>query len=102
MAEDAPELPPEGEMTPAPTPSIDVFTCPHCQREVAVDPAEPHPFIRCPYCGGEFAVPREAPEEDDEEAEARRRDEAAREAELDGMRIKQISANRRAAIRARS
>jgi hypothetical protein len=83
------------------SPSIDVFTCPHCQREVAVDAIEPHPFITCPYCGGEFAIPRAEPEEQ-EDSEARRRDEEAREAELDGMKIKQIAAGRRAAIRARS
>ncbi len=89
----------EGNLPPEP--SVEVFTCPHCQQEVAVDAVEPHPFITCPYCGGEFAVPRAEPEEQDE-AEARRRDEEAREAELDGMKIKQISAGRRAAIRART
>src|SRR5689334_19439156 len=98
MGED--ERLPEGEPPVTGAPPVEVFTCPHCQREVAVDAAEPHPFIVCPYCGGEFAIPQAA--EADEETEARRRDDEARQAELDGMKIKQIAAGRRAAIRART
>ena len=95
-----PDAPP-----PAPPESdISLFACPHCAQPVAVDPAEPGPFINCPYCGVEFAIPAAAdePEGDEEEQRARAADEESRQSELDAMRIRQLSTARRAAIRART
>lgn len=86
-----------GRPSPPGEPPIDVFTCPHCQQEVAVDPVEPHPFIICPYCGNEFAVPQPGEVVAEETPDAEATD--PREDELNGIRIKQIAAGRRAAIR---
>lgn len=106
MAEEAPSQPPDPE--PANTeiepemaePEAGVYTCPHCSATVAIDPNQRGPFVICPECGVEFAISR-LPEEDDPEARARAEDElAARERELDAMRIRQLSTSRRAAIRA--
>jgi hypothetical protein len=88
---------------PTPTSPLDVgvYTCPHCQQPVAIDPDErtlSGPFIPCPYCGTEFAVADE-PEPTEQTAEQA---EHSEKAELDAMRIRQVSAARRAAIRARS
>jgi hypothetical protein len=70
------------------------FACPHCQAEVPVEwPAEP--FVRCPQCGEEFALPAEA-------TSAELPIQGGRSDELDGQRIRQIIVQRRADIRLRS
>lgn len=69
------------------------YTCPHCGEPVVVDPSHVEPPWTCPACGGEFSLPagmEDPPPEPD------------RADELDGLRIRQISAQRRADIRVRS
>jgi hypothetical protein len=94
----------EDEPTPTSPLDVGVYTCPHCQQPVAIDPDErtlSGPFIPCPYCGTEFAVASEDDPTEQESAE-RAQAEQTEKAELDAMRIRQVSAARRAAIRARS
>src|SRR5690348_11771481 len=82
------------------------YACPRCGEEVAADADEVTagrgPFVRCPYCGDEFAVGNERSEGDREAEELRLRREREREAELSAMRIRQVATMRRATIRARS
>jgi hypothetical protein len=103
-AEDQPRDEPR-DLAPASAPlDVGVYTCPHCQQAVAIDPDErtlKGPFIPCPYCGREFAIGSDG-EPDEQEAAERTRAEQTEKAELDAMRIRQVSAGRRAAIRARS
>lgn len=94
---------------PSPEPhglNVGVYTCPHCGREVAVDPGERGPFIDCPCCGVQFALPPAAaePQSEEDRAEhmAREALERDRQSELDIMRIRQLSTVRRAEIRVRS
>ena len=95
MAEDAPITPPDpAESTPT------AYLCPHCAQAVEVDPNSIEPFMRCPHCGGQFAIILDEPAEVD--YESREADLRAREAELDGMRIRQLSNARRALIRLRT
>src|SRR5437773_11222744 len=66
-----------------------VYACPYCEKEVAVDADQTGAFITCPHCGEHFSMPEDAPapeDASDADESARRRD-----AELDGMRIRQVS-----------
>jgi ribosomal protein L37AE/L43A len=73
------------------------YACPHCQAEVHVEwPAEP--FLRCPQCGEEFALPAEATAA--ELPIQYVHDELS--VELNAQRIQRIVAQRRADIRLRS
>jgi hypothetical protein len=77
-----------------------IVSCPHCLQNVALDASLSDDVITCPHCSAEFSVP--TPESavldyDDGGAGARRR-----EAELDMIRIGQLTTARRAAIRART
>jgi predicted RNA-binding Zn-ribbon protein involved in translation (DUF1610 family) len=71
------------------------YTCPHCGETVVVDAVAVDQTWSCPACGGEFSLsthvtePKPEPEPD-------------RADELDGLRIHQITAQRRADIRVRS
>ena len=89
-----------------PESAVGVYTCPHCGKEVAVDADEVAggrgPFVRCAYCGEEFAIANEPPEEDREAEALRAAREKERDAELSAMRILQVATVRRATIRARS
>lgn len=78
------------------TGSDETVTCPGCDEEVAIDRAA-GPSFRCPYCNIEFTL-----EGEDEEEAARRELERRDEEELDGLRIRQLAAERRAAFRQRS
>lgn len=74
------------------TSSIDhPYTCPHCGEAVTIEPSDVSSLVTCPHCAGEFIASDDVPEED------RRRD-----AELDGMRVRQIALVRRAEIRTQS
>jgi DNA-directed RNA polymerase subunit RPC12/RpoP len=105
MAEDAPihpsDLPPPPDDAPldeAAPPQA--YVCPQCDQAVELDPNSTEAFLQCPHCGGQFAVIVDEPPEgagDDPHA-----DQRAREAELDGMRIRQLSNARRALIRLRT
>src|SRR5258706_3355424 len=110
MPDEERDMPPEDRQEPSLNPSdadvveddspIGVYSCPHCNAPVAVDSDERGgPFITCPDCGESFAIPATDAQDDDE---ARAVAARARDAELDGMRIRQLSLARRAAIRART
>jgi len=60
--------------------------CPHCGQPVGCPRADQPQAVDCPQCGGSMWISPPAAEED-------------RPAELDGMRIRQLTAGRRAAMR---
>ena len=106
MAEDAPITPadpplPEDESaydSEESTPGA--YVCPQCDRAVEVNPDSVEPFMQCPHCGGQFAIIVDEPASVD--PETREADEWARDAELDGLKIRQLSNARRALIRLRT
>jgi hypothetical protein len=65
------------------------FICPHCQQSVDIAPHSGQQFVYCPHCNAEFSLPHEQVLDE-------------RAAELDGLRIRQLSTLRRAAYRSRS
>jgi hypothetical protein len=77
-----------------------VYACPQCAQPVTIDREHGGPFVSCPHCGESFAIAtaEDASEPHDLDDELSR----AHDAELDGMRIRQLSVARRAAIRART
>ena len=106
MTEDSPSIFPESEphlsasLPELEEPDSRVFVCPHCSSLVTVDPGSVPPFLVCHSCGGQFTIGSNHPA--DLEYESRETDRRAQDAELDGMRIRQVSALRRGAIRART
>lgn len=64
--------------------------CPHCGRDLTCPPVAMAQEVKCPHCGREMWVsPPEEPVD-------------PRSAELDGVRIRQLAAGRRAMIRFRT
>lgn len=64
--------------------------CPHCGQELSCPPVAIPQEIACPHCGQEMWIsPQEEPGDH-------------RSAELDGLRIRQLAAGRRATIRFRT
>ena len=102
--EPAPDPLPEGSPWTDDLHAADVSTylCPNCGEPVESTAQTQGPFPVCPHCGEPFAIST-GDEQADAEAEAslRARHEE-RERELDIVRIKQLSALRRADIRTRS
>jgi DNA-directed RNA polymerase subunit M/transcription elongation factor TFIIS len=96
------------EATPDPSPS-DVppsdhrFCCPGCGQEVEVPADSIGQLVRCANCGRQFFASAEAVDQHvvDDTSEAQAAAEE-REQEIDGTKIRQLSAMRRGAIRARS
>src|ERR1700722_4208170 len=80
----------ESEESVAPPDGDDgFFACPHCGQPVDIAPQALAPFVTCPACGGEFALPASEPDAEDEQAEQAAHDRvAARERELDGLHIR--------------
>src|SRR4051812_8263704 len=81
--------------------SAAAYACPACGQDVAA-PADPSAnLLVCPSCGNQFFVG--ATDDDDVPAEqASAPAPAPADDELDGLRIRQLSAVRRSAFRARS
>jgi hypothetical protein len=71
------------------------IACPGCGQTLTVDLTENTRFL-CPHCGTEFDVDELADEAARQDAQQRVEDE------LDGLRIRQLSAERRAIYRQRS
>jgi len=65
-----------------------------------LDPNTGGPFIACPSCGGQFSIA--SSDAIDVEYESCEADHRSQNDELDGMRIRQVSTLRRAAIRGRT
>ena len=81
----------------------DELICPSCEQPVDA-PADPtQNLVVCPHCGNQFFTEIVDEEEPDEEA-ARAEFEAElnRERDLDGLRIRSLSADRRGLYRART
>jgi hypothetical protein len=77
-----------------------LVTCPHCEQNVLIESVSDEPEMICPHCGNAFVVPHsEFGGLDDHDGNP---EEQRREAELDMMRIRQLTTARRAAIRART
>jgi len=77
------------------------FVCPHCSQAVQVEPLAGAQMFICPTCGGEFLVAGQ--DGSMEPAEVVSVEESSDRAdELDGVRIRQLSQAKRAAIRGRS
>jgi uncharacterized Zn-finger protein len=94
-APDPPHPPHDGPIEPA----VETIACPGCAEAVEIDRTLGRTFT-CPYCSSAFRL--EGDDEDDD-GEAERRELARRdEEELDGLRIRQFTAARRAAYRQRS
>jgi hypothetical protein len=74
-------------------PGIAEYICPHCGQPVGA-PAGTAAEFTCPHCGGTFATPAFAIGSDPHEP--------SRDDELDALRIRQLSALRRATYRSRS
>src|SRR5688500_6079032 len=72
------------------------YACPTCGRAISIAPARAEQIVACPSCGNEFTVPAAPADVDDAD------DAAARDQQLDGLRIRQLATARRAASRARS
>src|SRR5688500_3938720 len=83
---------------------MQTLVCPGCQEEVEVSADAAQYLIRCPYCNAQFYVAEDgSPVEFDAVADAEaRQPKTDPEEELDGLRIRQLSALRRGAFRARS
>jgi hypothetical protein len=81
------------------TGSGETVTCPRCNETVEID-RDAGPAFCCPYCNDEFVVADDDAADEDETArrELERRDEE----ELDGLRIRKLATERRAAFRQRS
>jgi hypothetical protein len=84
-----------------------MFTCPHCNQAVEAEPGETAQTIACPVCGQTFVLPSadgslDLPEENDRDAAALEHAHAAREQELDGLRVRNLVVAKRAAIRSRT
>lgn len=77
----------------------ETIACPECAGSIAIDRSLGPTFV-CPYCNVEFQLDEPGNEDDDEVA--RRELERRNEEELDGLRIRQLAAGRRAAFRQRS
>ena len=91
------------------------LNCPHCAEAIECELADQPQVAKCPYCAGAFMLPGAdgstlpvvrlgAGDEfvvDDTAAAERRREERDRE-ELDGLKIRQIAAGKRAANRSRT
>ena len=106
MADELP-FPPNGPEIPSSdfTDAMDdaggvLVSCPHCEQNVLIESASDEAEIICPHCGIAFVVPHaESGVLDYHDGKA---EEQRREAELDMMRIRQLTTARRAAIRART
>jgi len=77
------------------------LTCPHCGAALDAAPAETTQEIACPQCGGLVAIAEAQHEGDGTVADAAS-PPPSRDEELDGIRIRQLAAARRAAYRSRS
>ena len=96
----SPPAPDDAQAAEPSTPNLELFACPHCDREVDLAnlvASPPSPFITCPHCGGQFSLPSDESQED-----AAAADQEAKEEELSALRIRQLSRQRRALIRTRS
>ncbi|HEY7090362.1 MAG TPA: hypothetical protein VH518_19860 [Tepidisphaeraceae bacterium] len=67
------------------------YTCPHCQQIVEIAEIPEGGIVECPQCHNEFSIPDSPTELPSASTE-----------ELDGLRIRQLSALRRGAYRTRS
>ncbi len=105
---------------------LNEFTCPNCGEAIHAPAADGEQLLICPHCDSEMTIPdpaqatqgveqatgenpidNEAPwvvVEDDDDADADAPEEPAdpQEDELDGLRIRQYAASRRAIYRSRS
>ena len=83
-----------------------VYTCPSCSERSEFEHVPGDGLLECPACGAQFFAPRDGAESDsgpdhgDDEAEFQGAED--RSDELDGLRIRQLSALRRATSRQRS
>jgi DNA-directed RNA polymerase subunit RPC12/RpoP len=74
-----------------------VYNCPHCSHPVEAAPRALDPFIICPHCGSQFALPAtEDPDTDPEAQEEALSRQQARQEELDILRMHNLSRERRA------
>lgn len=90
------------EPGPPESPSPMIYTCPGCGEQVSIDAGTLEPTAICPYCSIQFAVDSGLAIDAEDYQRARRALEANHQAELDSLRIRQISAMKRAAYRTRS
>ena len=97
MAENAADESANPDSPTADEVASDLYVCPHCAQPMTAGETEPSLFSQCPHCGEDIAV--DPITEDGQTVENTPLD---REHELDGIRIRQISTGRRAAIRART
>ncbi|HYE18253.1 MAG TPA: hypothetical protein VEA69_07400 [Tepidisphaeraceae bacterium] len=87
--------------------------CPACNEALEATPGDVALMIPCPTCGRAFVLPAvdgstevpapaDAGEDDDREGRRLARREMTREQELDALRMRQIVATKRSAIRSRT
>jgi ribosomal protein L37AE/L43A len=74
----------------------DTVTCPECGGGVTIDHSASHTFV-CPHCGAAFD-----PDADETSGETYQQRERRKQQELDTVRIRQLSTERRAIYRQRS
>jgi hypothetical protein len=77
-----------------------IVDCPECGQPIPA-PAD-EPIHQCSHCGAQFFRPETTTEEEATEGPSQESPEPRHEKELDGLRIRQISALRRATFRTRS
>ena len=103
METPAPDPAPPAPMEQSPTPETALpagYACPNCGG--AVDPLPGSPVLQCPQCKTQFFPPT-AEDADDTSADDEKGDEELdEEAELDALRIRQLSTLRRTAYRTRT
>jgi len=85
------------EPTDAPA-TTETIPCPGCDEEIEIDRSAGDSF-RCPYCNVSFSL---NPDDDDDGAAERLEQQRREDEELNGLRIRQFAAERRAAYRQRS
>ncbi|HEV7300047.1 MAG TPA: hypothetical protein VGN72_11830 [Tepidisphaeraceae bacterium] len=89
------------EPTDAPA-TTETIPCPGCDEEIEIDRSAGDSF-RCPYCNVSFSLGSGDDDGTTDDGEAERTElERRTDEELDGLRIRQFAAERRAAYRQRS
>ena len=102
----------DGEsIAPAPAtegPQTLTLACPECQEMLEVTPVELAHIIPCPSCGKDILIPaidgstEIAPDEEDSETRRIALRDRTQEQELNGLRMRQMVATKRGAIRTRT
>jgi predicted RNA-binding Zn-ribbon protein involved in translation (DUF1610 family) len=97
-------MPDEDPVTDAAATDPAAFQCPSCGQTVEAAPEETARLLACPNCGEHLLIPAiDGSTELRDEAEAAREEVAlGKEAELDGLRMRNVVALRRTAMRSRS